>query len=242
MVRGVSDEPRRSPKWLARRQAIIDTSASVFARRGYHATGMTELCAANDLGRGALYHYIGSKEELLAAIHDRVMDEVLLGADRVAEAGGSPSGQLEMLGDELLDVIGRYPDHVWVFLHEFPALTGERAEQFRTRRREYERRVEAVLRAGIESGEFRPVDPRLTALAWLGMHNYTYLWLRAGGPLSAREVAGRFGEIFVRGIRNGSRSGRPNSSPSGRPSGRPNSSRGGRPNTSRGPDGIQGAE
>ena len=62
-----------------RRQAIIDTSAGVFARRGYHATGITELCAANDLGKGALYHYIGSKEELLAAIHDRVMDEVMLG-------------------------------------------------------------------------------------------------------------------------------------------------------------------
>ena len=39
-----------------------------------------------------------------------------------------------MLGEELLDVIHRYPDHVWVFLHEFPALTGERAEQFRERR------------------------------------------------------------------------------------------------------------
>ena len=70
-------EPRRSAKWHARRQVIIDTSASVFARRGYHATGLTELCTANDLGKGALYHYIGSKEELLAAIHDRVMDEVL---------------------------------------------------------------------------------------------------------------------------------------------------------------------
>ena len=63
----------------------------------------------------------------------------MLGADRVAAAGGSPSEQLAMLGDELLDVIHRYPDHVWVFLHEFPALTAERAEQFRVRRREYER-------------------------------------------------------------------------------------------------------
>ena len=97
-----------------------------------------------------------------------------------AEAGGSPSQQLAMLGDELLDVIHRYPDHVWVFLHEFPALTGERAAQFRERRREYEQRVEAVLQAGVDSGEFRDVEPRLTALAWLGMHNYTYLWLKAG--------------------------------------------------------------
>jgi AcrR family transcriptional regulator len=182
------DSPRRA-NWQTRRQAIIDTSAPVFARHGYHATGIMELCAANDLGKGALYHYIGSKEELLAAIHDRVMDEVMLGADRVAEAGGSPSAQLAMLGDELLDVIHRYPDHVWVFLHEFPALTGERAEQFRKRRRKYEERVEAVLQAGVETGEFRELEPRLTAMAWLGMHNYTYLWLKAGGRLSARDVA-----------------------------------------------------
>jgi AcrR family transcriptional regulator len=191
-------ESRRSAKWRARREAIIDTSASIFAQRGYHATGITELCTANDLGKGSLYHYIGSKEELLAAIHDRVMDEVMAGAERVAQAGGSPSQQLAMLGDELLDVIHRYPDHVWVFLHEFPALTGERAE----RRREYERRVEAVLQAGVDSAEFRQLDPRLTAMAWFGMHNYTYLWLKAGGPLSARDVARPFAEIFMRGIAN----------------------------------------
>src|SRR3954468_23938654 len=138
----MSTESRRSPKWEARRQAIVDASAHLFARQGYHATGIAELCAANDLGKGALYHYIGSKEELLAAIHDRVMDEVMVGADRVAAAGGTPSAQLAMLGDELLGVIHRYPDHVWVFLHKFPALTAERAGQFRKRRREYERRVE----------------------------------------------------------------------------------------------------
>jgi TetR/AcrR family transcriptional regulator, cholesterol catabolism regulator len=195
-----SDVSRRKPKWRARREAIIDASARLIARQGYHATGITELCDANGLGKGALYYYIGSKEELLAAIHDRVMDEVMQGADRVAETGGSPSVQLAMLGDELLDVIHRYPDHVWVFLHEFPALTGKRAATFRRRRRVYERRVEGVLRAGVESGDFRDLDPWLTARAWLGMHNYTYLWLRPGQRLSARDVAKPFAEIFTRGI------------------------------------------
>lgn len=198
----MTDDSRRSAKRHARTEAIIDASARVFAKQGYHATGITELCTANDLGKGALYHYIGSKEELLAAIHDRVMDEVMVGAERVAEAGGSPSEQLAMLGDELLDVIHRYPDHVWVFLHEFPALTGERAERFRGRRREYERRVEAVVQAGVDAGEFREVEPRLTAMAWFGMHNYTYLWLKAGGRLSARDVAKPFAEIFMHGIAN----------------------------------------
>jgi AcrR family transcriptional regulator len=197
---GAGDEPRRSEKWKARRHTIVDTSATVFAQRGYHATGIVELCEVNGLGKGAFYHYIGSKEELLAAIHDRVMDEVLLGAERVAHAGGTPSEQLTMLGDELLDVIYRYPDHVWVFLHEFPALTEDRAEQFRVRRRQYERQIESVLQAGIEAGEFRDIDPRLTALAWLGMHNYTYLWLKADGRLTARDVAQPFADIFLRGI------------------------------------------
>ena len=198
----------RSPHWQERRQAIVDASAHVFARGGYHATGIAELCVANELGKGALYHYIGSKEELLAAIHDRVMDEVSSSAERVAATGGSPRDQLTMLGDELLDIIARYPDHVWVFLHEFPALTGERAEQFRERRRAFEANVEAILQNGVESGEFRDLEPRLTAMAWLGMHNYTYLWLKPNH--SPRDVAKQFADIFIQGISVGgsTRSGR----------------------------------
>jgi len=200
------DDARRNPKWSARRQAIIDTSARIFARSGYHATGINELCDANDLGKGALYHYIGSKEELLAAIYDQVMDEVTLGATRVAESGGSPGAQLAMLGDELLDVIHRFPDHVWVFLHEFPALTGERATRFQAWLRGYEQRIEDVMRAGVAAGEFRDdIDPWLATRAWFGMHNYTYLWLRPGGRLAARDVAKPFADIFMRGIEAGTR-------------------------------------
>ena len=172
------------------RDAIVDTSAQVFARQGYHATGIAELCEVNGLGKGAFYYYIGSKEELLAAIHDRVMDEVMLGADRVAAAGGSPSAQLAMLGDELLDVIHRYPDHVWVFLHEFPALTdGARRAVPRA-----PARVRAPGRGGPPGRHRRRASSGTSTrgsrrVAWLGMHNYTYLWLKPGGRVSARDVA-----------------------------------------------------
>jgi AcrR family transcriptional regulator len=194
------DEQGKSARWQARRHEIVDVSAKVFAERGYHATSTMELCEANGIGKGALYYYIGAKEQLLAAIHDRVMDEVMLGADRAELAGGTPPERLAMLGEELLDVIFRFPDHVWVFLHDFPALTGQNAEVFRQRRRAYERRVEAVLRQGVESGDFRPLDLRLTVGAWLGMHNYTYLSLRAGGTFPVRAAAKSFADIFVWGI------------------------------------------
>ena len=194
-------EPQRSEKWLARRQEIVDRSAQLIAERGYHATGTADLCALNGLGKGALYYYIGSKDELLVAIHDQVTDEVLAGAERALAAGDTPTDQLRALGVELLEVIDRYPHHVRVFLHEYAALTGEPAASLAERRAQYERHVEAVIEAGIAAREFRrDLDPRLTARAWLGMHNYTYLWLKSGGPLSAAEVADRFADIFVPGI------------------------------------------
>ena len=59
-----------------------------------------------------------------------------------------------------------------------------------------------MLQAGVESEEFRDVEPWLTARAWLGMHNYTYLWLNPGGRVSARDAAKPFADIFIRGIGN----------------------------------------
>lgn len=64
----VTDKQGKSAKWQRRRHEIVDASAKVFAERGFHATSTTELCEANGIGKGALYYYIGSKEELLAAI------------------------------------------------------------------------------------------------------------------------------------------------------------------------------
>jgi AcrR family transcriptional regulator len=191
---------RRGSNWEARRQTIVDISARVFAPGGYPGTGIAELCDAHDLGKGALYHYIGSKEELLVAITDLVMDEVLACVDRVTASQGAAAQRLRELGNEYLDILVRYPDHVWVLLHEFPALTGERATDFHKRRHVFESAVEALIRDGIKAREFRKVEPRVAALAWLGMHNHAYLWLRPGGKWSARDVAGSFADIFVEGI------------------------------------------
>jgi hypothetical protein len=75
-----------------------------------------------------------------------------------------------------------------------------RTASFRQRRRAYERRVETVFQEGIDSGDFRPLDTQLPVITWLGMHNYTYLSLRAGGHFSVREVAKSFADIFTLGI------------------------------------------
>lgn len=183
-----------------RQKEIVDVAAHLFARQGYSATGIAELCQAVGLGKGSLYYYIQSKEHLLSKIHDRVMEEVLQSARDIENLQASAAESLRMLGIELIKIITHYPDHVWVFLHEWRALTGQEAVAFREKRRLYEGTVEGILRRGVEQGEFEITDMRLAVHAWLGMHNYTYQWYKQPGRLNAFQIANQYYEIFVRGI------------------------------------------
>lgn len=184
----------------ARRTEIVDIAAQMFASNGYDATGMAELCAAVGMGKGALYHYIGSKDNLLALIHERVMAEVTTDAERIVARNLPARERLLALGQSQVGIIARYPDHLRVFLHEYRALSPDNAERFRTRRRSFEKLVEATLRDGVASGEFEIADIKLAVLGWLGMHNYAYLWLGTSAKRSADVIARRFFEFFVQGI------------------------------------------
>ena len=192
-------EPRRE----RRMGEIVDTAARLFATNGYAATGVAELCEAVSLGRGALYYYIGSKEGLLVRIHDRVIDLLLQRYHAIAAEGHAPEERLRRLGAAMIETITTYPDHCFVFMHEWRSLSGEAAERFRARRREVEQLVEGTLAEGVEQGVFRCAELRIATLAWLALHNYTYHWYRPGGRFDAATIAAAFHQIFCDGLRSG---------------------------------------
>ena len=192
---------REGSSWDTRRDEIVDTAAKLFASQGYDATGVAELGDAVGLGRGALYYYIESKENLLALIHDRVIVEVLAAGEESVALGVPASDRLRALGRRLVNIIASYPDHVWVFLHEFRSLQGQAAEDFRTSRRAFERAIERILIDGVDAGEFEIANTRLAALGWLGLHNYTYIWYHTGGPFTPDLIAENFADIFIRGVK-----------------------------------------
>ena len=199
----VKGRRRARERWLHRRNEIVDVAAKLFADQGYSSTGIAQLGDVVGLGKGALYYYIGSKERLLSMIHDRVIERVLQSGADVEALDAPPAERLRILGIELLKIITEYPEHVWVFLHEWPALQGQEAAEFRRKRRVFEDTVERILVEGVESGDFKIPDTRIAVLAWLGMHNYTYQWFRAGGRLDAKQIAQRYYELFLDGIRGG---------------------------------------
>jgi AcrR family transcriptional regulator len=59
----------------ARRDQILDAATARFAANGFQATGMADVIAASGLSAGAVYRYFRSKDELIAAIVERVLGE-----------------------------------------------------------------------------------------------------------------------------------------------------------------------
>ena len=56
-------------------------------------------------------------------------------------------------------------------------------------RRAFYRKLAALLRRGIETGEFRVSDARLAALAIGGMVSWAYIWYRYVGELSFQQFS-----------------------------------------------------
>jgi len=78
---------RRERKKIAARAQILSAAIDLFSRRGLDAVTMDEIAAAADVGKGTIYNYFATKEDIvvafmadlearLAPIHDALCREV----------------------------------------------------------------------------------------------------------------------------------------------------------------------
>lgn len=190
------EEPRAD----ARRRDIVSTAAQLFETEGYATTSMERIARAVGLAKPSLYHYFASKDDILFAIHEEFINLLIDRKAQRASAQLSPAQELlEVFGD-VFDLMDSHRGHVRVFFEHYRELPESQQEVIREKRDAYERSVEADVAAGIESGEFRPVQPHLVTFALFGMSNWSYQWYRSNGPLTARQIAVQFWDYLVRGI------------------------------------------
>ncbi len=87
----------------ARRDQILDAATVRFAANGFQATGMADVIAASGLSAGAVYRYFRSKDELIAAIVDRVLGqaserfEALLGQEEAPDPAAAVEATVAMV-------------------------------------------------------------------------------------------------------------------------------------------------
>jgi AcrR family transcriptional regulator len=194
---------RQTPtaRGLARRDEIIDAAVRLWARRGYDATGIADVCREAGIGKGALYHHVGSKEDILFEIHNRFVDPMLEYGNEILASDLTPSEALAALGHRLIHTIAANSDECAIFIREYIALSDERFETVRVKRRAFGAIVSELVQRGIDQGEFEPVPVDLATHAFLALHNHIYAWLRADGDFTPDQVADVFDRIFLSGIR-----------------------------------------
>ena len=60
-----------------RRQDILDAAVKVFGEKGITRTTVSDIVGAAGVAKGTFYLYLNSKEELLGALKERFVDEIL---------------------------------------------------------------------------------------------------------------------------------------------------------------------
>jgi AcrR family transcriptional regulator len=180
---------------------VYSAALRLFREKGYHATSMQDIAAALGLYKGSLYHYIGSKEDLLVQVFERAMASLLADVERiVTDASLAPRTQLQLVVLAHVSAVADNRDALTVYLHEFRALAGDSLNKVRAQRDRYRELVETIVSRGVKSGEFATPDVGIATLGLLGMCNWVAQWFQPGGRLAARDVASLFADLALEGL------------------------------------------
>ncbi|WP_205304971.1 TetR/AcrR family transcriptional regulator [Nocardioides sp. 616] len=186
--RGAVGRPRRDGSTGGDpRQEILDAATRLFAERGYAATTMTEVARAVGLGQSSVYYWFGSKEDLLRG---------LAGANRqsleVAErlAGGATPAAVRLYAVLYTDVLQMCRGAL--DFYDLERVATAQPHSFAEILDDYGRlraAIEAVVAAGMESGELVAADARLATLACLAQTEGIQHRFRTPSPDAAGDVA-----------------------------------------------------
>jgi TetR/AcrR family transcriptional regulator, fatty acid metabolism regulator protein len=151
-----------------RRRQILEAAVRAFARKGYHACRVGEIAEEAGVAYGLVYHYFGSKEEVLETIFRDTWKQMLSRVREVQEEGGPGEEQVRKVTALLLRTWRRDPDLVRVLVREVTRSPEQMRRQIDEIGHAYEV-LETIIVHGQEAGEFRAdVDPKVAATVFYG--------------------------------------------------------------------------
>lgn len=194
--RGRPRHTEPSPEYLLRLEEIIDTAAEIFHVKGYVAGSLDDVAAALDLRKASLYHYVGSKGELLYLIFDRAMSLALKGLDELV-AIDDPAERLASFISHRVLTIAEERNLFSVFFENRPRLNEDYEDRVSAKEQDYFRHFVDAVSLASNSGVIPNIDPRIGAQALLGMTSWVYQWFEPEED-NAAELAMDFVELIFR--------------------------------------------
>jgi AcrR family transcriptional regulator len=179
------------------KRLIMSVAAKLFAEKGYGGAGISEVGDAAGFGKGALYYHIKSKEDLLFDIMTVYMIDLIEAARSIEEAEGTPQDQVFALSRSFMEIMFASRPEMTVCFREVHALSEGRRKDVLSLHSEYQEIWVRVLARGAEIETFRQMT-KIEIKALLGMYFYSFLWVRADGPITIESIADSFTGIVLR--------------------------------------------
>jgi len=180
---------------------LLSAATRLFAQRGYDRTSVQEIVAAAGVTKGAMYHYFGSKDDLLSEIYGRVLR---LQTEQLEKVAATEAPVLERLRRAAVDVVVstiENLDDTTIFMQSIHLLSPEKRRAVRAERRRYHERFRSLIEEGQRAGVFRQDKPAdIVVDFFFGSVHHLGTWYREGGALSARQVAGHYADLLLDGL------------------------------------------
>lgn len=184
----------------AREDQLLEVATRLFKEKGYHNTSMQDIADGLGVQKASLYYYIDSKEDLLRRLLRRAASILGTQIDEIYAADLPPVQKLRRALENHAVTTMENLNLVSVYLHEYRNLSPQQLEEILATRKHYERVLGQILADGVASGEFRPVNVKMTILGLLGMFNWTHQWFSPDGELSPNEIATILTDLAIRGL------------------------------------------
>lgn len=171
-----------------RRRELVLTAGRLFSRHGYERTTVRELARAVGLQSGSLFHHFRSKEEILVAVMNNGIQEVIDHGERALACYGAPADRLAAL----------FRVHMWSMLHgaggdamnalvyEWRSLSTPSQAAVKVLSDRYEAMWQSVVSGAVDARLIQG-DARVIKRCVLGAMNLTVQWYKPGGRLAPAE-------------------------------------------------------
>ena len=185
---------------VSTRVEILKSAAATFRRLGYHGATVEKIAAVLHMKKGNLYYYFHNKEEILFACHQYSLDRLLAHLDEIERSGLAPDGKLRQLIGFFVHTILDELHGTALFL-DLEALSPAHLKTVVARRDRFDHGIRRVLEDGIRMGLFGAADAKLLSFAILGAVNWIPRWYKPDGAASSQEIADRFADYLIGGLR-----------------------------------------
>ena len=144
-----------------RKNQILDAASEVFVKKGVYETRMDDIVEESGFSKGTLYWYFKSKDEIVLSIFERMFNREFQEIKSLLDYGDSATERMlkfaEIFSEDVRQMLRLIP-----LAYEFMAWAFRRKviqDAFKSYVNEFMDILIPLLQEGIDSGEFRDINP-----------------------------------------------------------------------------------